>query len=302
MTAEQRSLLDLILDLGQPPSVRAEAGRKLNDWGDPRPGVSLRKDRLPDIAWCQAAESYSISKYPITGVQYEAFVIAEDGYSNDLWWQEPSRLALRVVGPGKSTWSFANHPVQNVSWYDAVAFARWLTARLRAAGELKAGTEIRLPTEEEWERAARGTDGRMYPWGDVFKDGHANLVDGPAGQRLTELARAEKARSGNWEDYNAEFWKDTTPGIKRTTAVGCYPQGEAPSGVLDAAGNVWEWMLTEYSNKRSVDLTNDRPRVVRGGSWSSGPDGARASYRHDGTPDYRGRSIGFRVVVAAPVS
>ena len=107
---------------------------------------------------------------------------------------------------------------------------------------------------------------------------------------------------GNWEDYWAEFWKETTPGIKRTTAVGCYPQGEAPSGVLDAAGNVWEWTLTEYRNKRPANLSNDRPRVVRGGSWDDVPEVARASVRDDDTPDSRSVNVGFRVVVAASVS
>ena len=324
-TPDQKRLVTLIRDPKVPAAERAEAGRKLAELGDPRPGVGLRPDGLPDIVWVDIpagafimgsddhynAEkpkrsvtlgSFAIGMFPVTYAQYKAFLEAKDGYANPKWWSEPIKLAVRDDQPGDQYQKIANHPAERVSWYDAVAFTRWLTARLRAAGELKAGTEIRLPTEEEWERAARGTDGRMYPWGDVFKDGHANLIDGPAGQRLTELARAEKARSGNWEDYGAEFWKDTTPGIKRTTAVGCYPQGEAPSGVLDAAGNVWEWTLTEYTSKVSADITNDRPRVVRGGSWNRYPDSARASYRGSNTPARRGYDIGFRVVVAAPVS
>ena len=271
MTAEQRSLLDLILDLGQPPSVRAEAGRKLNDWGDPRPGVSLRQDRLPDIAWCQAAESYSISKYLITGVQYEAFVIAEDGYSNDLWWQEPSRLALRVVGPGKSTWSIANHPVQNVSWYDAVAFARWLTAKLQATGELGAGNGVRLPTAFEWWQAATGEDrSRHYPWGLGYRIGFANV---------------DETNSGEGSSF-----------LKQTTSVGLYPHAAAPCGAMDMSGNVSEWTLTEYSSKRSDDLTNTQPRMVCGGSWLNAPAHARTSSRTFGFPDYRYYNVGFRLL------
>ena len=164
-----------------------------------------------------------------------------------------------------------------MNWYDAVAFTRWLTARLRAAGELKAGTEIRLPTEDEWEKAARGTDGREYPWGNGYQAGYANIDE--------KIANAGPAY------------------LERTTPVGAYPQGASPFGALDMAGNVWEWTLTEYSNKRSVDLTNDRARVVRGGSWDGGPGSARAScrvsYYSPGSRDY---FVGFRVVVAAPVS
>ena len=175
---------------------------------------------------------------------------------------------------GSPTWPGPDLPAETVSWYDAVAFTRWLTARLRAAGELEDGTEIRLPTEEEWEKAARGTDGREYPWGRGYHAGYANIDE---------------------KDVNAG-----PAHLERTTPVGAYPEGASPFGALDMAGNVWEWTLTEFQSKVSTDLTNDRPRVVRGGSWGV-PDGARASLRDNFSPDNRVYYIGFRVVVAAPV-
>ncbi len=162
-----------------------------------------------------------------------------------------------------------------MSWYDAVAFTRWLTARLHEAGQLDAATEIRLPTEEEWEKAARGTDGRQYPWGNGYKAGFANVreQEGPIG----------------------------AAGVGQTTAVGSYPQGASPFGAHDMAGNVWEWTLTEYEGQNALDLTNDRPRVLRGGSWLFYPVYACASYRYDYGPPDRYSLSGFRVVMAAPV-
>ncbi|MBK7781123.1 MAG: SUMF1/EgtB/PvdO family nonheme iron enzyme [Ardenticatenia bacterium] len=85
--------------------------------------------------------------------------------------------------------------------------------------------------------------------------------------------------------------------------MGSYPQGASPYGAQDMLGNVWEWTLTEYESRNASDLTNDRPRVLRGGSWGGHPfpDSARASSRLDPSPYFHGTFLGFRVVVAAPV-
>ncbi|MBK8540253.1 MAG: SUMF1/EgtB/PvdO family nonheme iron enzyme [Ardenticatenia bacterium] len=141
-------------------------------------------------------------------------------------------------------------------------------------GICEAGAEIRLPTEEEWEKAARGgTDGRVSV-GEGYRAGFANVFE-PGGSMGT-------ADTG------------------QTTAVGSYPQGASPFGAHDMAGNVWEWTLTEYESQTS-DLTNDRPRVLRGGSWYYFPDRARAAYRHVHGPLSRYVFLGFRVVMTAPV-
>ena len=294
----QQQLLDVMLDMKQAPEARAEAGRKLAELGDPRPGVGLRPDGLPDIAWCEVPAgafimgsdghrpdekprrtvtlpAFAIGKYPVTHAQYQAFVTAPDGYRDRIWWQEPARLAGREDKPGDGAWPVSNHPVESVSWYEAVAFSRWLTARLRRAGDLDAGTEIRLPTEEEWEKAARGTDGRVYPWGNSYEEGKANIDEKSMGAGPSFL--------------------------NRTIAVGSYPAGASPCGALDMAGNVWEWTLTEYKNKQSKDPTNDRARVMHGGSWFIIPGYVRASCRSALLPHGRFYDIGFRVVRGAPV-
>ena len=131
-----------------------------------------------------------------------------------------------------------NHPVVDVSWYEAVAFCNWLTERLREAGAMQPEQRIQLPTEAQWEKAARSTDGRRYPWGAEITPDYAN-------------------------------YRNT--GIGTTTAVGIFPKGESPYGVLDMSGNVWEWCLTKwrknYREQADDDLEGDVVRVVRGGSY-----------------------------------
>src|SRR3970282_1716599 len=106
---------------------------------------------------------FYIARYPVTFIQFDEFLRASNGYSDDSWWRG---LAVRQTQPGDPTFRFSNGPRENVSWYDAVAYCRWLSARLNYA--------IRLPTDAEWEKAARGTDGRQYPWGDTYVSGRAH--------------------------------------------------------------------------------------------------------------------------------
>jgi iron(II)-dependent oxidoreductase len=160
--------------------------------------------------------------------------------------------------------------VVGVSWYEAVAYCAWLTERLRAAGELDAQQVVRLPSEPEWEKAARGTEGRIYPWGDASDPERAN--------------------------YNAT-------GIGSTSAVGCFPGGESPYGVEEMVGNVWEWCGTKWVGtyrEYQVDdeVEGSAPRVVRGGSFDNDEWFARCAFRDRSRPDRRSRYYGFRVVVS----
>jgi hypothetical protein len=225
------------------PEARAAVGRALGRLNlDTRPGVGLRPDGLPDIEWVeipggkfiyqerQTPQDRSIQHRAVPGDerQFEAFVNAADGYTEDRWWQGMDDPDRNRANP---EWSESNHPRETVNWYEAVAFCGWLSHRL--------GYEIRLPTEWEWERAARGTDGRVYPWGKEYRSGYAHQRIGDAGPHY----------------------------LGRTSAVGIYAQGASAEGVLDLSGNVWEWCLNEYSNPERVQVSGTESRVLRGGSW-----------------------------------
>jgi formylglycine-generating enzyme required for sulfatase activity len=272
------------------PEARAAIGRALGLLGlDDRPGIGLRPDGLPDIACVEIpageflygeqnerrhCDAFAIARYPITHAQFQAFLDAEDGYDDERWWQGLSDPD-REHRPAR--WPIGNHPRETVSWFEAMAFCRWLTHKLGADPN---GRVIRLPTEWEWERAARGTAGRIYPWGKDYRPEHANLDE----------TRESKG------PHN----------LGRTSAVGLYPQGGARDmadqpGVDDLSGNVWEWCLNEYEKPKRVPPGGTASRVVRGGSWVFDHNVARAVSRIEDLPGYRLDDLGFRVVRATPI-
>jgi formylglycine-generating enzyme required for sulfatase activity len=247
---------------------------------DCRPGVGLRADGLPDIDWVEIPagefiygegdeqkalhlETYSISRYPITHAQYQAFIDA-GGYEQNQWWQDIKKMSVQ-----EPRWKEANRPRETVSWFEAVAFCRWLSHRL--------GREVRLPTEQEWEKSARGSDGREFPWGKGYRPGAANIN---------------------------EKWGDAGPNyLEHTSAVGIYPQDASTYGVMDLAGNVWEWCLNKYEQTEAIAIDDSSDtRVLRGGSWSYNPAGARSASRYGNGPDIRGSLVGFRVLCSGPSS
>ena len=272
-----------------PPVDRALAGRCLAMLGDPRKGVGLRADGLPDIDWVLIPDdglfrygegedqneihlpAYHISRYPITDVQFQAFVEAPDGFHEPRWWEGLAANAEHWRGPDEQWFKYANHPRDGVSWYDAVAFCRWLSEKLSA--------EIRLPTEQQWEKAARGRDGRVYPWGNDYFAGYANIAN-----------IIDETEGNTGFSY-----------LEMTSAVGMY-QGASPYGVLDMSGNVWEWCLNEHGQPSNTQLTGSEGRVLRGGSWYYNLDLARCAYRYWDYPDFRRYDVGFRVVVRSALA
>jgi len=264
------------------PESRAAIGRALGRLGlDNRKGTGLRPDGLPDIDWVEILggeflygegerrriETFRMARYPVTNAQFQAFLDARDGYAGDRWWKgldNPDRT------PHLSSWSESNHPRETVSWYEAMAFCAWLGHNLKL--------DVRLPTEWQWERAARGRDGREYPWGNKYLSGYANIYE---------------TYQGGGNHY-----------LARTSAVGIYPQAASLpplEGVLDLAGNVWEWCLNEYEKPDRTKPGGERSRVLRGGSWGFNQGGARAGYRYGSRPGSRFNYIGFRVVVSSPI-
>jgi len=251
-----------------------------------RRGVGLRSDKLPDIAWCEvpvgkvtiggdvrafqtlpATEvdlpAFHIAKYPLTYQQFGAFIDDENGYANPKWWDALHEDALNQQrsGPDEQTFKFWNHPRENVSWYDAMAFSRWLSAKL--------GYEIRLPTEQEWEKAARGTDSRYYTYGMICDPSKANTYDGDAP-------------------------------LEQTNAVGSYPGGASPYGVEEMIGNVWEWTLNNGHDYPRFSISTSAMRVVRGGSWRFYGRRTRAASRIIYPPHLRDNHIGFRLAAIMP--
>jgi hypothetical protein len=292
----QQRLAQLLRGGHLAPRERATAGDVLAQLGDERAGVGLISPLpegtgvrdLPDIAWCEMPagayllggaykielESYAISRYPVTNAQYEAFV-ADGGYTEKwrhCWTEAGWKWKSDRTEPDKwgGNFDLPNHPVVMVRWYEAVAFCHWLTEKLRTAGIIGDEQQARLPSEAEWEKAARGDDQRIYPWGDQI-------------------------------DPNRVNFKDT--GIEATSAVGCFPGGASPYGVEEMSGNVWEWCATKwqdsYKNYRNNNgLEGTDPRVLRGGAFGSNGSGVRCGVRVRGYPDYWDWIDGFRVVLS----
>lgn len=243
---------------------RVIIGDNLARQSDPRPGIVLNSNGLPDLEWCEVSagsiefdglrlsiDRFCIGKYPITWAQYETFVQAPDGFGDDANWS-----GFRPTEPGQQRNRSGNHPAENVSWFDALAFCRWLSRRLDQI--------VGLPFEWEWQLAATGgSDARLYPWG-------------PA-----------------WDPRLANTEEST---LRRTTAVGMYPAGESPVGALDMSGNVWEWCVNSHDEPRRTGSGTRSPRAVRGGSWHWDRESAYSMLRSMDMPDIRVPDHGFRIV------
>lgn len=294
----RRHLTTLITHDVLEPRLRAEAGTVLSVIGDPRPldllaGVPaglfpignngsqqmlfLETGLMPLIkrniaesdarSYLEAAspqhdlrlEGYQISRYPITNEQYARFVRATGHLPPDHWRGPTPPPELR------------NHPVVFVSWYDAQAYCHW-----RSQAE---GAHLRLPTEAEWEKAALGTAGTLFPWGDETKGTHHN-------------------------NYQA--------GVGTTSAVGIFAAGISPYGCFDMAGNVYEWTCSlwgadawrpTYRYPYQPDDGREDPtapgtiyRVLRGGAYYLSNIFTSCTYRDRDLPTNKGRSLGFRIV------
>jgi len=295
-------------NLTTPAILRANAGNTLSQLGDPRFNVDLwhlpsdetlgfvripaskflmgsddKDEQAEDIEKPQHEvdlPEYWMAKYPVTVAQFRKFVEATD-YKFENWrWNQ-----------------VATHPVVAVTWYEVMEYSKWLDGELRkvakekvTAGEknsfwqglTEGKLQVTLPSEAEWEKAARGTDGRIYPWGNEFDPEKAN----------------------------------TSPTkIGGTSSVGCFPAWE--HGLYDMSGNVWEWTRSIlgkweksdhkiifnypyiYSDGREdLEASKDFTRILRGGSFIVQSVIARCAYRLRDYPDLGLRNYGFRVVVS----
>jgi formylglycine-generating enzyme required for sulfatase activity len=248
---------------------------------DPHQSEFVQDDELPQHTLTLPA--YYLGRTPVTNRQYLSFVDAR-GYRRPEHW--PSDTFPE---------SLADHPVINVTWYDAMAYCAWLTEQLNVGGckvkvwraeqwelvDIDCKTwHFQLPSEAEWEKAARGTDGRIYPWGNLWDAKRCNT---------------KESRS------------------VATTPVDAYPLGASPYGVLDMVGNVWEWTRTLWGvdilnalfrypynaadGREDVAADKGMYRVLRGGSYNYGRDAARCASRNRLMPGQGIWYVGFRVAL-----
>jgi formylglycine-generating enzyme required for sulfatase activity len=240
---------------------------------DKRQDSSADDDELPQHK--VDLPRYHIGRYEVTVAQFLAFVQAS-GFQSRTTQAPDGRTDL---------------PVVNVSWHDAMAYAMWLDKSLRESRTtpdgvrsiLSAGGQscrVTLPSEAKWEKAARGIDARVYPWGGTLDTAKANVQSSSKGA---------------------------------PTPVGLYPDGASPYGIFDMTGNVWEWTRSLWgtntpdfgypydpndSQREDLKAQDTVARVARGGSWDDVGQNARAANRYRLNPGVRIDYLGFRVVVS----
>jgi iron(II)-dependent oxidoreductase len=275
------SLLDIIRTGALSAPEREKAGRKLSLWGDPRdlqelasvPGgiFTFGSGTHPNSAPAHpvTVNDFRIGIYPVTNAAYGDFVT-----DTGRVWRSPDGF----VEDRRTA------PATDLTWHDARAYCDWLTLRWRHEGRIGADDIVRLPTEPEWERAARGdqpdTDTIIYPWGSVWQDDAAN---------------SEEA------------------GFNNTCTVGLFSKGRSAYGCYDMVGQIWEWCTTLWGEdmatpsfaypyrddgREDLDAAPSVRRVLRGGCFSSGQQKACCTYRGSLEPDGFWRGNGFRIVVA----
>ena len=264
--------------------------------------------------------SFWMGKFPVTNAQYLTFIKA-GGYDNANYWWEAQREGVWGNGQVKGwldakarqgpydfgpPFTLRNHPVVGITWYEALAFSRWLDEQLL---DLPNSWCIQLPSEAEWEKVARG--GLVIPTETIVQ---------PLNQVLEDM-EPDYFRNDNVNPRRHYPWETTrvgdnvapslanfkTSNIGATSAVGCFPSGTSPYGVAELVGNVWEWTRSLHKalpydprdgREQVEQVTIDTPLVLRGGSWWNDEKSARCGARGGANPNARQYSYGFRVILS----
>ena len=297
----QQALLKVNRDRSLPPATQRDAGFSLGRSGW-RPKDLEDFQPIPAGPFQYGAKEkaiiqqpFEISKYPVTNLQFGAFLKA-GGYDREEFWsaegwswrtgkwdtkapdylkdwlkRRPAEKRNEPFYWHDARWNNPLAPVVGVSWFEAEAYCQWLSK--------KEGKSFRLPSEQEWERAARGANGNVYPWGAKFDRTRVNCAEFWA--KKDDLSDHNK-----WDDW----WKQGSE-IASTTIVGQFPEGESPDHLSDMSGNVWEW-TDSWGDTERVN------RVVRGGAWDDSRSSARCACRvWDGPVNFH-YFLGFRLVLS----
>ncbi|KAK1517639.1 serine/threonine protein kinase [Colletotrichum costaricense] len=276
-------LLEIVENGDCSAGEREKAGRLLSKSGDPRDLTELAE--VPAGSFMMGSESHPNSQ-PLSRVSLERFRIGVYPVVNRDYAAFVKETSREWLSPGGKDPEKANAPATDLTWHDSRAYCQWLTERWREEKKISSNEHVRLPSEPEWECAARGgrdetgTEGLAFPWGT------------------------------DWQEHTAN--SDET-GFNTTCAVGLFPRGLSPYGCHDMAGHVWEWCSTLWGEdmtmpafqypwrddgRESLDASNHVRRVLRGGCFSSPKLKANCTYRGSLEPTGFWRGNGFRIVVA----
>jgi formylglycine-generating enzyme required for sulfatase activity len=293
-----RRALPRLLASSLPALERAQAGDLLAVLGDPRNGVL----HLDDMEFCLVPSGpfrmggsdeydgkpvftntldydYWLARYPVSVAQFREYVT----------------LSGANVGDKDCLAGIDNHPVVRVSWHEAMKFCEWLTARWQAADCLPRNRRATLPSEAEWEKAARGgleiPDSAIIRCVGALDGAEAPRMKNPLPERIYPWDNAANPNKANYDDT----------GIGTTSTLGCFHDGVSPCGCEELSGNVWEWCRTEWQEgyrQYQNELPGKNCCVVRGGAFLSLPRGVRCAFRARSVPDDRVSYLGFRVCVS----
>lgn len=254
-----------------------------NDYGSElHCGTDIFGDESPQFR--VSTSDFWIMQTEVTNAQFREFVEG-DGYTNKAYWTSAGwqwREENAIRSP--SRWNNPNlnqdnHPVAGVSWYESVAYSKWLSQR--------SGLNFRLPTEAEWEKAARGSNGLIFPWGNEWDPTRVNYCDANCDEEIKD--------------------NNSNDGYAFTSPVGQYESGKSPYNAYDMVGNVWEWTSTIYDQNlfpypyepdARENLSGTYDRVWRGGSWYNLPYMLRGANHNGNSSDIRWAGVGFRLVLS----
>jgi formylglycine-generating enzyme required for sulfatase activity len=324
-----------------PPNERAEAGVILGRLGDPRPEVMTlegmpfcfipggeflmgdkKNDKQADTHEKPQhkvhLDDFWISQYPVTQSQFNLFV-NDKGYANPDYWSEACEAGawkkghfLNYNGESRDRpksfgepFDLPNHPVMDVAWYQALAFCRWLGETAHAKGWLAQEWKISLPSEAEWEKAARG--GLQTPHKPLVRSLGEGLVI-PGGVHTRRNPQDDRAYPWGIH-FSSDCCNSMESGIGSTSTPGCFRDGASEYAVQDLSGNVWEWTRSifeiypypkqgqERDKREDLKAEKKVDRVLRGGSFNLDGRLVRCAYRVWDVPGLIYWSRGFRVVV-----